>query len=136
MHMAFALLSALLLIAPTHDPELRIRALHQRIRHEPTNAQLYLERGDLYRKIEAYDRALADLRRAAELDPALHTAHLLLAMTLLRVAQPAAALAAVEEFSRRVPGHGGALLLRTAVGLSAVLSRIPARADVRAATRF
>ncbi len=56
--------------AAGHVPlERQIAGVSRRIAEHPGDAALYLERGDLYRRQRDWARAIADLDRAAELDP-------------------------------------------------------------------
>lgn len=65
-------LAACIVAAPTAahpDIEVQIQDLTQRIASDPTNADLYMRRGDLYRVHEDFLAAAADYDRARTLDP-------------------------------------------------------------------
>ena len=101
-----------LAVAAHGDLHARIVDVTEQIAHDPTNAALYLKRGDLYRQHHAWESALRDLARAADLDPGLPTLDLLRGLTLLDAGQWEAARAALTTFLTRHPEHAEALVAR------------------------
>ncbi|HYI08019.1 MAG TPA: tetratricopeptide repeat protein [Thermoanaerobaculia bacterium] len=53
----------------------QIHNANHRIEQQPRNAELYLQRGELYRLDEEWEKAERDYRRALQLDPALEAVH-------------------------------------------------------------
>lgn len=101
------------------DIHVRIAALTASIAQDPSNAALYLARGELHRAHRDWDRALSDYRRAARLDPGMAAADLCGGRALLSAGRAAQARTALERFLAKLPGHpeGHALLARAFVSL-------------------
>ena len=94
------------------DLELQIQELTRRIADDPADAHLYFERGELHRIHEDWPSALVDYERARDLDPALDAVDLGLGKLRLEAGQPQAALAHLQRFLDRRPGHADALVQR------------------------
>jgi tetratricopeptide (TPR) repeat protein len=82
----------------------------RRIAAAPENPQGYLQRGDLYRIHRDWDRALADFRKALQLDAA--GAELGLGRTWLDQGAPQQALPHLDRALARQPGNVRALVTR------------------------
>jgi len=95
--------------APAADA---IAELTQRIRSEPEQAELYLERGELYRVDGNQLSAAQDFERAARLDPARPEVDLYRGRLALDADRYADAEVALSRFLARVPGHTLARALR------------------------
>jgi tetratricopeptide (TPR) repeat protein len=113
----WALSAALgLLIAPpvrAHgDLHEQISALSKQIEADPANAALWFKRGELHRFHEDYAASLADLRRAAEIDPKLEVVDLAVGRTHLAAGDARAAKDALDRYLDRRPGHADARIER------------------------
>ena len=97
------------------DLEEQIAAVTARIDREPRRADLHLKRGDLHRAHRDWVPALADLDRAAALDPGLASVDLARATLSFDADMPRAALAAIERFLARQPDHAGGRILRARI---------------------
>jgi len=93
----------------------QIAAVTARIEVEPRRADLFLKRGELHRAHRDWAPALADYDRAAALDPGLTSVDLARAAVGLDADTPGAALAAIERFLARRPGHADGLALRARI---------------------
>lgn len=69
----------------------QIKALDARIAREPTNAELYLQRGRLFLEDRHFGEAVEDFRRALQIDPRMRAAHYFLGDALLRSGDAAGA---------------------------------------------
>jgi len=111
-----AFTSALFLLAPSlaaHDGLAeQIAALSVQIAASPANPELFVKRGELYRATRQYPQALADLDRAARLDPAFAAADLVRTYVCLDIGEYRSAADAATRFLTRQPGHAGALVAR------------------------
>jgi tetratricopeptide (TPR) repeat protein len=92
-----------------HD---RVENLGEQLRHDPHNAEIFLDRGRLHRQEGRWDAALKDFERALELNPNLAEALLLQGVTLLDAKSPVPAIAALDKFLMGSPGHHIGLLVR------------------------
>lgn len=130
------LASALLLFAFTaaaHSGlDEQIADLTRRIGAEPSNAALYLQRGELHRLHGEFDAARADFDRVAELDPSLDVIDFARGKLDLDAGRPAAAKASLDRFLERHPRHAEARLTR-ARALVRLEERAAAVADYDAA---
>jgi tetratricopeptide (TPR) repeat protein len=98
--------------AHAHGPaQERISVLTAVIAREPANADLLIERADLYRETGSLSRALADYNRALRLDPA-RNVHLGRALVLLQQKHFDDALAAADVSIAREPGEPRAWRVR------------------------
>lgn len=91
------------------DLDDQIAEATRRIERSPRDASLWLRRGELHRFHEDWSAALADLRRAAEIDPAMEVVDLAIAKTWLKAGDAAKAREALDRFLGRQPGHADAL---------------------------
>ncbi|MBK5295543.1 MAG: tetratricopeptide repeat protein [Vicinamibacteria bacterium] len=109
-------LMVLLLCPPTatahSDLHQQIVALTRAIAAAPTDARLYLQRGELHRAHHAPRQARADYDRALALDPSLDAARLARARLLVEIGQAAKAGPDLDVFLARHPGHVNATLVR------------------------
>ncbi|MGB5178180.1 MAG: tetratricopeptide repeat protein [Gammaproteobacteria bacterium] len=99
--------------APGHagvDDE--IQGLTLQIRQDPASPQLYLQRGDLYRIHRDWNQALADFRKARQLDATAAAAELGLGRTRLDQGSPQQALPHLNRALDRQPGDVRALVTR------------------------
>jgi tetratricopeptide (TPR) repeat protein len=90
----------------------RIAHLTQKITHDPRNAALHLQRGEIHRRHRAWGAAQRDYDRAAQLDPTLTDVDLARGKLLLAARRPQAARTALDRFLRQRPDHPEALLAR------------------------
>jgi len=113
------LLAALLTIGASVGPAVAHDDLHEQIARcsekiaaEPNNAALYRRRAELHRLHEDWDRALADLERAGELEPDHPELDHARARVLLDAGWPRSALVIIDRFLALHPKHGPGLWLR------------------------
>ena len=90
----------------------QILAVTRAIAAAPTNASLYLQRGELHRAHHAPRSARADYDRALALDPSLDAARLARARLLVELRRATEAGPDLEAFLARHPGHVQATLVR------------------------
>lgn len=90
----------------------QLEALNERIRLDPKNAGLYLERAELHRLHSEWKEARADYDRAAQLDPKLEMVEFARGRMLLESGDPAAAKPFLDRFLARNPNHSDARLSR------------------------
>jgi Calcineurin-like phosphoesterase len=109
--LAFMLPCAALPAAP-HDPDGRIRAITQLIKQQPTEAILYVRRGELHRQVGHLHSAFRDYEHAAKLKPDLHEVHLARGMAYIDSKKYEDALVEFNAFLKREPEHGYALLMK------------------------
>lgn len=79
---------------------------------QPENAELYLERGELYRQVENWDAALADYERAQKLDPALYVIDFARGRLYLETGRAPRAKTALDRFLEKFPNHAEARMMR------------------------
>ena len=89
-----------------------IQRLTLLIRQHPANPQLYLQRGDLYRIHQDWNQALADFRKAQQLDATAAAAEFGLGRTRLEQGSPQQALAHLNRALARQPDDVRALVTR------------------------
>jgi predicted Zn-dependent protease len=92
-----------------HD---QIVALTEEIQRSPTNAELYVRRGELQRVHGDYDSAQADYEHAFLLNPALPTIDLLRSRVFLEAGWPVSAEALADRVVKKYPTHSEGLLIR------------------------
>jgi tetratricopeptide (TPR) repeat protein len=85
------------------DLHQQIAEVTARIRKDPRNPLLYVERGQLYRTNKQYRSSLADCARALRLDPVLKEAHLCRVLTLAVSAPKATAVRELTAVLDRYP---------------------------------
>lgn len=90
----------------------RIEAVTAQIAKEPRSAELYLQRGELYRAHQEWDAAQADLDQASVLAPKLVVIQLARARLFLEMGWPLSAEQAVNRFLEKEPRSAAALALR------------------------
>ena len=101
----------------------RLELVNQRIAADPTQAALYLERGQIYHHEDAWDAALADYQRAAELGLDPNVSDLAHGELLQQAGRPAEAKVFLDRLLNQHPDHLQALEARaraySALGLTA-----------------
>lgn len=102
----------------------QIAALTVRIKRDPQNASLYLQRGELHRLHRDWASASADYDRAARLRPDLKIVDLARGKMLFESARLQRAKLTLDRFLSREPGHFDGLLTR-----ARVLAKMGARSD-------
>lgn len=100
----------------------QIVAITTRIKRDPKNAALYLQRGELYRLHREWARAAADYDRAARLKPSLTIVDLGRGKMLLEARRFQQAKFVLDRFLRQQPHYAEGLVTR-----GRVLARIGAR---------
>lgn len=90
----------------------QIASASHRIEADPANAALYLQRGELYRLHGDWNRARADLERAAALDDSLMLVHLARGRMELDAGDARTAAAALDRFLTGQPRHAEGRLTR------------------------
>lgn len=94
---------------PVHE---MIQEVSRRIEVEPTNARLYLQRGEYYRVDANFDAAYADFMQVLALDTSLHLAvDFQLAALFSQQRAPQAGLFHIQRFLGQHPHHIKALIL-------------------------
>jgi predicted Zn-dependent protease len=95
-------------------PEIEIQVAHvsSAIARSPENAELFLQRGQLYREHRDWSKALLDFRQAATLDPRLHRVERAIGRLYLDADQPEAAMGPLQRFLDQEPGDPEGLLFR------------------------
>ncbi len=96
------------------DIHVQIHRINPKIKKSPS-AELYVKRGDLYRLDEDYTAALADFKRAEELDPKLDTIYLGRGRSLFEAGRPGEALPALDRLLEMKPDHPDGRILRARV---------------------
>jgi tetratricopeptide (TPR) repeat protein len=114
---SLALLLAVLALAPVplradEEVDEEIHELTALIAAQPENAELYLERGELYRQVENWQAALSDYDRAQKLDPALHVIDFARGRLYLETGKASQARTALDRFLEKFPSHGEARMMR------------------------
>lgn len=102
----------------------QIQAITARIKRDPKNASLYLQRGELYRLHRDWARASADYNRAARLKPDLKIIDLARGKMLFESGRLQHAKLMLDRFVGRQPGHFEGVLTR-----ARVLTKMGARSD-------
>jgi len=97
---------------PIHE---RIAFVSARIERDPSNAQLYVERGELEREHHDFKAALADFDRAAALDPHLTTLDLNRARAWFDAGDWRRARDALDRFLGDHPNHAAGRAMRARV---------------------
>ena len=93
----------------------QIEALTQQIHRAPSNAGLYVMRGELLSEHGDWDAALSDYRRAGQLNPGLTIIDLARGKTLFQAGQFSSAKDSFDRYLVRQPQHTDALISRAKV---------------------
>jgi len=102
----------------------QIDAITAKLKRDPKNAALYLQRGELYRLHREWARAAADYDRASRLQPGLTIVDLGRGKMLLESRRYQQAKVVLDRFLRQRPRHVEGLVTR-----GRVLAKIGARLD-------
>jgi predicted Zn-dependent protease len=102
----------------------QIAAITAKIKRDPKNASLYLQRGELHRLHRDWMRAAADYDRAEHLQPGLQIVDLARGKMLFDSGQLQRAKLTLDRFLSRQPGHYEGLITR-----ARVLAKLGARMD-------
>jgi len=102
----------------------QIRAVTAKIKRDPKNASLYLQRGELYRLHREWTRAAADYDRAARLRPDLKIIDLARGKMLFESGRFQRAKFILDRFLSQQPDHYEGLITR-----ARVLNRLGLRSD-------
>jgi tetratricopeptide (TPR) repeat protein len=102
-------------VAAHSDVSDSIVAVTHEIGHHPRRAELYLKRGELYRRQGRWRAAAADYDRAAKLDPTMTAVDLARGRMWREADQPQKARTALDRFLARHPRHAEALVSRARV---------------------
>lgn len=97
------------------DLQLMIDEVSAQIRGQPTNAELYLRRGELHRVHTNWDSAQADFDRALVLNPGLAIVELARGKMFLEAGWPLSAKTALDRFVGRQPNHAEGLATRARI---------------------
>ena len=93
----------------------QIAAITAKIKREPKNASLYVQRGELYRLDRKWTRADADYAHALRLQPSLTVVHLARGSMLLESGRFVQAKLSLDRFLRHEPDHVEGLITRARV---------------------
>ncbi len=93
----------------------QIAEVTKHIDQNPKNADLYIQRGELYREHREWKPALADYKRAANLDPELTVVDLCIGRLYLDQGLPELAKEPLDRFLQSKPDHPEALQVRARV---------------------
>jgi predicted Zn-dependent protease len=107
-----------LLSLPVHAHEglhEQIAAITAKIKRDPKNASLYLQRGELHRLHRDWERAAADYDRAERLQPGLKIVDLARGKMLFDAGKLQRAKLTLDRFLSRQPGHYEGLITRARV---------------------
>ncbi|MBK7403723.1 MAG: hypothetical protein IPJ41_03580 [Phycisphaerales bacterium] len=122
--------------AAAAHPDLGERITHvtSQIAANPENPSLWIRRGRLFRDNREWERALADVDHALELDPGIEAAQLLRVAVLVQLDRPGEALAGADRYLDQHADDPEALVLH-ARALVALGQPRTAAADLDAAIR-
>src|SRR5215203_2558667 len=102
----------------------QIAAITARIKRDPKNASLYLQRGELHRLHRDWERAAADYDRAERLQPPLKIVELARGKMLFESGKLQRAKLMLNSFLSQQPAHYDGLIAR-----ARVLAKLGARSD-------
>ncbi len=94
------------------DPHDSIERITLQIEHDPYNAELYLERGELHRQSSHFDAALADFDRVATLSPHYETVHFHRGRLLFEAGELPEARLALDRLLNSHPSHARGFMVR------------------------
>ena len=94
------------------DFHAQIETLDQQIKNNPSDAELYLKRGELHRVHEDFALALKDFDAVCRLRPDLDQVHYCRGQALLQSGAADSAAAALNRFLEKHSSHDGALICR------------------------
>jgi tetratricopeptide (TPR) repeat protein len=115
--LSFVLTFAVLYLCPqaagAHDTiDEQIARVTGQIATRAPNAELFVRRADLHRESRHWTDALADLDRAASLDPTMTSVDLVRARVLFDAGRTKDAVDSASRFLERQPNHAGGLIVR------------------------
>ena len=113
----------------------QIVAITAKIKRDPKNASLYLQRGELYRLHRNWTRAAADYDHAARLQPGLTIVDLARGRMFFESRKFQRAKSVLDRFLSQQPGHVEALVTRARV-LGKTGARLEAARDFTQALTF
>src|SRR5688572_4322723 len=117
-------------IARAHEGvDEHILALTAKIKRDPKNASLYLQRGELYRLHRNWNRAAADFDRASRLQPTLTVVDFARGVMLFESGRYPRAKVVLDRFLVKEPGHVEGLITRARVQ-SKIGARLEAAHDL------
>jgi len=93
----------------------QIREVNTQIRYDPKNPELYIKRGELYRVEQRWHAALADYKRASDLDPNLALVDFCKGRMYLDAGQPQIAKRYIDIFLKKKPDHAEGLIVRARI---------------------
>jgi tetratricopeptide (TPR) repeat protein len=93
----------------------QIAEVTEQLKANPTNAGLYVKRGELHSDHGDWDAALSDYDHAGQLNPSLSIVELARGRTLFQAARFDSAKEALDRYLGRQPNHTDALVLRARV---------------------
>lgn len=93
----------------------QIAAITAKIKRDPKNASLYLQRGELHRLHHDWTRAAADYDRAARLQPGLAIVDFARGRMLFESGRPQRAKLVLDRFLTQQPNHFDAVMTRARV---------------------
>lgn len=93
----------------------RVAELTHQLEHDPNNAKLLLQRGELFRRDEHFEEALKDLRSAAKHDSTLQEIDYHLGKTLFQMNRPDEARTHLDRYIEIHPNDMRALVTRARV---------------------
>lgn len=95
--------------------EAQVEIVNERLEQEPRNASLFFKRGQLHQAHRAWNAAIADYERAAELDSGLHAARIRLSEVLLEAGRAGDAKRTLDVFLSEHDDHVDGLVLRSRI---------------------
>jgi tetratricopeptide (TPR) repeat protein len=95
----------------------QIERVSGRLAKEPQSASLYFKRGQLHQAHRAWDAAIADYQRAADLDGDLQAARIQLSEVLLEAGRVSEAKQVLDKFLSEAVDHVDGLVLRGRINL-------------------
>ena len=93
----------------------RIQSVTAKIEQDSLNAELYLDRGEMYRYHNEWQKALTDYDRAAALDSNLASVHLYRSQLMLENKKYENALTAIKHYLKQKPEDFHAVIIRARI---------------------